>query len=730
MLNKALSIFLLRRPAYYISIAYVLFGILWIIYSELILAYLISDPSLRTQFSIFGGIVIVIVTSLFLYFFIRLSMIELQKREHYVKVSRSNLKAILDSAIQGYILLDLPDAKILDFNKLVNEYWLEKLDTRLKKGELLLAFLPDQLKDSFLENFNRAVNGKVLKIVKRFKDKNDKWIYYEIIYQPVIDEKREVISVCLSVSDITEQTISNEKLRKSESLYRLLAENSTDAIVRMDQKAVINFVSPAIIEITGFEMEAFIGKNIYQFIKEENIDKVIDYFNSLKNNDSQGYLEVELLTANGESVWVEASARKILDSEIPGYEIITVLRDISERKKAELELSMQKYALDHSSIVSITDPNGIITYVNNKFCEILGYTSDQLIGNTHRIIKSDYHDQLYFKKMWSTIKNGEIWKGVMKNKTKSGDYFWADTTIVPFLDENKKPYKFLAIRFDITEQKEVEQAMRLLNLTLEKRVKQRTEELEEANLELESFTSAVSHDLRNPINLIRSFTQLLLKKYGADFEDKPKEYLTEIVKETDKMSTLIKDLLELSKITRKEIIVEEVDLSEEVRKIMKFYQNMYADKKYLIRMQENIIVKGDARLLKIALDNLINNAFKYSYNKENPRIVFGKKIIEGKPTLYVQDNGAGFNMEFAHRIFEPFERLHAQEDFKGTGIGLATVARIISKHEGEIWAKGEKNVGSTFYFYLPGLEGFGATNRTLRSNTENLSQNKEHNEEY
>jgi PAS domain S-box-containing protein len=198
-------------------------------------------------------------------------------------------------------------------------------------------------------------------------------------------------------------------------------------------------------------------------------------------------------------------------------------REIAVRERAEEELRNSlkgladiEFALDQSTIVAMTDVKGKISYVNDKFCKISKYSREERIGEDHHIINSGYHPKGFIRELWRTIAQGKVWQGELKNRAKDGSIYWVDTTIVPFLNEEGKPSRYVAIRHDITSRKEAEEKIRLLNEQLEQRVRQRTAQLEEANKELESFSYSVSHDLRAPIRHISGFAQMLQNRaFGA-----------------------------------------------------------------------------------------------------------------------------------------------------------------------------------------------------------------------
>ena len=246
-----------------------------------------------------------------------------------------------------------------------------------------------------------------------------------------------------------------------------------------------------------------------------------------------------------------------------------------------------------------------------------------------------------------------------------------------------------------------EAKLRRLNRELEIRVSQRTAQVEAANKELEAFAYSVSHDLRAPLRGIDGFSQALMEDYGDKLDDEGRHYLSRVRSGTQRMGLLIDDLLRLSRVSRAQMEHGPVDLSVAAKAVIADLRQQEPGRNIKARIQDGLATVGDPHLLKIALDNLIGNAWKYTGRAESALIEVGAAEVEGKRAFFVKDNGAGFDMTYAHKLFGVFQRLHSAEEFPGTGIGLATVARIIHRHGGRIWAKGEPGKGATFFFTLP-----------------------------
>ncbi|MFL5460950.1 MAG: sensor histidine kinase [Gemmatimonadales bacterium] len=225
-------------------------------------------------------------------------------------------------------------------------------------------------------------------------------------------------------------------------------------------------------------------------------------------------------------------------------------------------------------------------------------------------------------------------------------------------------------------------------------------ELEHKNRELESFSYAVSHDLRAPLRRIDSFSRAILESQGRRLDDEGRKFLSRVREASQQMSQLIDDVLYLSRVTRTELRDQEVDLSEVAELVVRRLQEEQPNRGMEVKIRPGVVVAGDGQLLKIALENLLQNAWKFTAKQAEPRIEFGVTQTSGEPTYFIRDNGAGFEMTYVARLFGPFQRLHSQHEFPGNGIGLATVQRIIHRHGGKVWAEGLVGQGATFYFTL------------------------------
>jgi signal transduction histidine kinase len=266
--------------------------------------------------------------------------------------------------------------------------------------------------------------------------------------------------------------------------------------------------------------------------------------------------------------------------------------------------------------------------------------------------------------------------------------------------EEKVAERTTALIAENAERKRAEEEIKKLNAELERRVIERTSELAAANKELEAFSYSVSHDLRAPLRSIDGFSQALLEDYTNKLDEQGQDYLRRVRAASQRMGQLIDDLLALARVTRSEMRREEVDLSALAQVVAAELQHSQPERQVEFVIAPGVVVNGDAGLLRVVLENLLGNAWKFTGKKAQARIEFGVSEHNGKPTYFIRDNGAGFNLAYADRLFGAFQRLHSGKEFSGTGVGLATVQRIIHRHGGKVWAQGAVEQGATFHFTL------------------------------
>jgi PAS domain S-box-containing protein len=349
--------------------------------------------------------------------------------------------------------------------------------------------------------------------------------------------------------------------------------------------------------------------------------------------------------------------------------------------------------------IYILDRDGRFLAVNDGAVRMYGYPQEALVGRTPEFVSAPGRNDLAnVAAMMAQAFAGEPQRFEFWGLRASGEAFPKDVRLVRGAWFGQDV--LIATADDITEQVKARAEVRILNESLEKRVQERTSDLTAANRELESFAYSISHDLRSPLRAIDGFSHLLAEEYGHKLDDQGRDYLGRVRKAVQRMGTLIDDILELSRVTRKEMRREQVDLGRLATEVNEEIARGWSGNLPILSLPQRCMVDGDPQLLRLMMQNLLENSWKYTSRNPAPTVEFGSESVDGKQAFYVRDNGVGFDMAHAGRLFTPFQRLHKPEDFQGSGIGLATVARIVHRHGGLIWAESAPGAGATFRFTL------------------------------
>ena len=356
--------------------------------------------------------------------------------------------------------------------------------------------------------------------------------------------------------------------------------------------------------------------------------------------------------------------------------------------------------IDHTSaVIYMRDVDGHYLLVNHEYERLFNLHREDIVGLTdHDLFPGPIADTFRENDLAAIARGHPV---QVEEEAPGDDGLHTYVTVkFPLTDESGRSYAVCGISTDITERKRAEEEVRRLNDELEMRVRQRTAELEASTRELDAFAYSVSHDLRAPLRSLEGFSQVLLEDFAGDLDEEAQGYLRRIQANVERMAQMIDDLLHLSRATRTQLRREHTDLSALARDVAGELTAAYRERTAEFRIADGLVTQGDPHLIRLVLQNLLGNAFKFTAHKPDAVIELGMTRQQGVDVFTVRDNGAGFDMQYAHKMFDPFQRLHSASEFEGTGIGLAIVHRIVVRHGGQIRAEGTPGEGAVFRFSL------------------------------
>jgi PAS domain S-box-containing protein len=569
----------------------------------------------------------------------------------------------------------------------------------------------------FIRNlWTTIANGRVWKGELKNKAKDGTFYWVETTIVPYLGDDGKPSQYIAIRADITERKRAEEQteaaLRELNDVKSALDQHAIVAIT--DPGGRITYVNDKFCAISKYTREELLGQD-HRIINSGYHPK--QFIRSIWQTIGKGHVwkgEIKNKAKDGTFYWVDTTIVPYLGPEGKPIQYIAIRADITDRKAADeetgkviRELNDVKSALDEHAIVAITNSSGKIIYVNDKFCAISKYSREELLGQDHRIINSGYHPKQFIRHLWQTIGNGRVWKGEIKNKAKDGTFYWVDTTIVPYLNEEGKPAQYIAIRADITERKLAEEALQkaqtelqLHATNLEATVAERTAALRETIGELEAFSYSISHDMRAPLRAMQSFSQILAEDCAEQLPPIGREHIRRISTAAVRLDGLIQDVLTYSRVARMDLPLKSLELGTLLRDIIETYPIFQLPAAHIELIGHFPAVSAIPAVLTQCISNLLGNAVKFVEAGTVPHVkVWAQEFVDaGMVRLSFKDNGLGIEKDCQQMIFGIFQRV--SKKFEGSGIGLSIVKKGVERMGGNIGLESELGRGTTFWLDL------------------------------
>jgi len=507
--------------------------------------------------------------------------------------------------------------------------------------------------------------------------------------------------------ELDERRNLEEELKKQHEFNTAVLETVGSLVVVLDSTGMITLWNQACVNLTGYTAAEAVGRTAWDFmLPGQQVTQAQQNFARQMEERRPFHFENKWVTRSGQVRQIEWNNNFILDANGQVRFIIDTGQDVTEKKRIETAL-FESEKLFHSvfeqaaTAILIADSRARLVDFNQRLCDMLGYSREELLGrsiNDFGYVDDIEKNRADALKLLSGMETKSIWE--KRYIRKDGAILWTLSGVTLLCDDLGQPKMFIAIMEDITDRKSTEMKLTELNAGLEKRVKERTHELELINKELEAFNYSVSHDLRAPLRSMSGFAQALWEDYGKLLPEEGRGYIQRIEISTQRMEDLIDDLLKLSRLGHKPVERLKIHPAKIAALVWEELKEDVGERSIRFKVGKIPACMADPVLLKQVYTNLISNSIKYTRPRPVAEITLGSTVKDGQVILWIKDNGVGFDMQYADKLFGIFQRLHSGFEFEGMGVGLAIVQRIIFRHHGSIWAEAAPDAGASFYFTL------------------------------
>ncbi|MDK1019950.1 MAG: PAS domain S-box protein, partial [Actinomycetota bacterium] len=620
---------------------------------------------------------------------------------------RDRLQLSIDRMPVGYIRWDT-NGKVTHWNPAAERIFGFTSEEAIGRT-LLELVVPEEVRPAVVEVLDRLVAGEEASYSEPGNNlrKDGSVISCQWFNTPLIEATGEVSGVLSMVLDVTERQLAEEALREANTIINL---SPAVAFLWKNQEGwPVQYVSRNVKELFGYTAQELMAGDVSyaSVIHADDLETVREqdrtYFEEKSRDEfSQEY---RIVTKDGQVRWIDERTRmrRNEEGEVTHYQ--GVVLDITDRKRAEEELRRNEVIVASSSdMLALLDKDYTYLAANSAYLKAFGMTRDQLVGSTaSELFGEEYFngvirphadrclggERVHFQKWLDLPVSGKV---------------YMDVSYHPYVGADNEVRGFVVDARDITELEATRTKLREMNVALEHLVEARTEQLVAANEELEAFAYSVSHDLKAPLRAIDGYSAMLEEGHGSSLPEDGQRLLGVVRSSAQQMARLIDDLLAFSRIGRVEMVISDVDMRELAQAVFSDLLNvskLEGDRTVDFNLGELPTVRADLALMRQVWANLLDNALKFTGGREVARIEVDCQEEPDHWVFRVRDNGAGFDMEYVDKLFGVFQRLHYQEEFPGTGVGLATVQRVVQRHGGEVWAEGEVDRGATVFFRLP-----------------------------